>query len=463
MNQYNYTIVGGGIAGLLASILLKRHKPNISVCIIESEEECGGLLRSIKTPEGYEFDYGTHILGETGVEELDEIIMPEMPSEQWSSLPILKHGNFVNGYYYKLSQLIYANALPQGILEKSTYQMLAADASLAQKANNLEDYCQNTYGKVFTESLFSPLMKKLLNAELKDLHPNTLKLFGYERLIIGPGHMMRELKKTDRLNDILGFESYNEGVSSLNNYYPKKGKGIGLWIDMLLEKAQALGVDILTNTTINDISFTNNKIKQLTTTNSEHTKLNVEKLIWTAPLFPLIHLAKLNFEPQYKPTICKIIILNFVFDRPFITHNFHVYCNDPAMQSFRITLYPNIVEEGETNGDYRCTVEILSHDNNEATAQSIADREEDILQELVTIGVVSEDALVTYRNTVFTKNGFPVYTNAFVNELERQRNCVTEQITNIKLLGKASAKSFFMADVLKEVFNTPLDDYMDNI
>ncbi|MFT6899917.1 MAG: protoporphyrinogen oxidase [Colwellia sp.] len=456
MKKFKHTIVGGGIAGLLASILIKKQNPDDSVCLIETEDKCGGLLKSIKSSQGYEFDYGTHILGETGIKELDEILMPTMLSNNWSTLPILKSGNVVNGYYHKMSQLLYARALPESVLEKATYQLLSADHKKAMRADNLQEYCYDMYGETFTEKLFKPLMKKLINKKLQDIHPSALQLFGYNRLIIGPAQMMKTLKKTPLLDNILGFESYNEGVSSLNNYYPKHGKGIGLWVDDLVAKATALNVKFLLNTKINSICYNKNKINTLTLSNHEYPRIEVENLIWTAPLFPLIKLAGLDFTSKYKPSFSRVILHNFVFDQPFDTHNFHVYCNDPNMKSFRITLYSNIAEAGEINGPNRCTVEVLSNDklNNDITNSEILQMENNILAELKTMGIITLSTSTLYRSTVITNDGFPAFTNGFVNELSRQKNCVNKNIENIQLLGKASANNFFMADVLVEVFNT---------
>jgi hypothetical protein len=126
------------------------------------------------------------------------------------------------------------------------------------------------------------------------------------------------------------------------------------------------------------------------------------------------------------------------------------------MKSFRITLYSNIAEAGEINGPNRCTVEVLSNDklNNDITNSEILQMENNILAELKTMGIITFSTSTLYRSTVITNDGFPAFTNGFVNELSRQKNCVNENIDNIQLLGKASANNFFMSDVLVEVFNT---------
>lgn len=438
-------VVGGGIAGILAAILLKKKQADARVILIESEAECGGLLRSIVDDQGHEFDYGTHIVGQTGIDELDAILLKDI-DDDWYELPKLKPGNFVNGHFHKYSQLLYAAALPKEQLTKGTYELLSADFSQAENATNLQDYCLHTYGKTFTDELMAPLMQKLLGAPLAELDKRAHRLFGYERLILGPARMMQELKKSEHLNDILAYESYDEGVSSARNYYPKNGKGVGLWVSDLVNQARQLGVDICTATKVTGVTVDNKAVTQVVT--EQLGAIDCEELVWTIPMFPLLAMTDLPFTPQYRPNLRPIRLHHYVLDRPFNTHNFHVYCNDPKMSSFRVTLYPNIAYDGEQNGQYRCTVEVLSE-----KTDNIDQLEQEILTELITMGIISPEAQVISQFTTLLTNGFPVYSNGFVRELQRQHECVSSHLENVKLLGKASAKHFFMTDVLAEVFN----------
>ena len=53
-------IVGGGMSGLLAALILKQK--GYGVTLVEKEPTCGGLLRSVQNKDGVSFDYGTHLL-----------------------------------------------------------------------------------------------------------------------------------------------------------------------------------------------------------------------------------------------------------------------------------------------------------------------------------------------------------------------------------------------------------------
>ncbi|MBO9489052.1 NAD(P)-binding protein [Endozoicomonas sp. G2_1] len=441
-----HLVVGGGIAGLLAAILLKKRDATC-VTLIESNNKCGGLLRSIKTADGVEFDYGTHILGETGIDELDNILFERVTEKDWYKLPILKPGNYINGYLHKYSQLIYAKALPENVLINGAYELLSSNQERATQSQNLLEYCQASYGDTFTEKLFTPLIEKLFDAELIKLDKSALGLFGYNRIIIGNQAMMKRLKADPYYDSILAYETYDEGVSSLNNYYPKHGKGIGLWIDNLQVQAEELGVKVITEASITKLNHQDNQVTGITLANGE--QLEFEQLVWTAPSYLLIKLAGLDFVSNYQPRFRHSCLHHFVFDRAFNTHNFHVYCNDADMSSFRITLYPNISNNNDVNGPYRCTVEVL-------TNKDICDEldQAQVYQELITMGIVETSAKLLYKTSEVIKNGFPVYTCDFVAETKRQNNCITSNLKNVQLLGKASSKTFFMSDVLQEVYRT---------
>ena len=74
MSNKNVSVVGAGISGIIAAYFEVKKGHNVT--LIESDARAGGLLKS-DFQNGKYFDYGTHILSETGEKELDDLIFSD--------------------------------------------------------------------------------------------------------------------------------------------------------------------------------------------------------------------------------------------------------------------------------------------------------------------------------------------------------------------------------------------------
>lgn len=433
-------MVGGGIAGLVASILLVRR--GYQVTLLEREAELGGLLRSFRTQEGVAFDYGTHIPAETGIKPLDNILFEGFEEKDWEQFKILKPANFFEGKLYELNQMLYAPNLPQDLFYKGVYELLHT-RPFDLPVENLEVFSRKKFGDTFTEHIFKPLINKLLGVAMEDLHQDTLHLFGYERVVIGDEFASRELKQSEFYSSKISYSSFNEGVSRVMKYYPRHKRGVGLWMELLEKQAQGLGVTIIKNAIISNVRLQHGDVTAICLQGGE--EVATDHVIWTISphiltkmLYPSVRTEMPNFR--------FMTLHHFVIDRPFLTKNFFVYCNDWRYKSFRITLYPNITNE-EVKPPYNCTVEVLSD------PVSNTDRlNSEILDELKAMGIVNPVSEVLFRKVQTIKNGFPVYTNDFVEQLVKMNAFIRSRVDNITLVGKGSGSAFFMNDVLIEVY-----------
>lgn len=103
-------VVGGGIAGILSALMLPRRAD--SVYLVEQEGRIGGLLRSIQGEYGHWFDYGTHVVRETGIPEIDSLMLKPVQDGPWVKHPYLRAGNFFMGRLNEQSSFIDARLLP---------------------------------------------------------------------------------------------------------------------------------------------------------------------------------------------------------------------------------------------------------------------------------------------------------------------------------------------------------------
>lgn len=440
----NIVIVGGGIAGITAALLLKKKYEN--VYLIEKESQCGGLLRSNINENGTYFDMGTHIPSETLHKEVDELLFSEMKEENWNYLSYLNTGSFFCGKIYEKSQFIYTPFLEDEVYSKGIVQLLNCTSHInIENYGNLLDYCNDYYGQTFTESIYGPLMKKLLGKSLNELHPSALKVFSFSRLIPGEKDMSKHLKKSPVYDEKLAYATFYEGISPQHKYYPKYRKGVQLWIDELMEKVRSEGIHILNNAYIKEIEFEKKEIKKIKLNNDE--EILIEALVWS--IAPAILLKMADTKQNCKaPEFRNMTVHNFIFDKPFLNSNHYINCVDSNYKSFRITIYPNINTDGIQTAPYNCTVEALVDQNEDLEVLNL-----NIIDELKNMGLISEGTKPTYRNFYSISNGFPILTPEVVEGLKEQCNVLNDSFKNVVLIGKASGETFFMNESTIDAYN----------
>lgn len=188
-------IVGGGIAGLFASILASEKFD--SVTLIEGSEKCGGLLKSWKNKQQISFDFGTHILSETANDEMNAILFKgiyEHP-ELWNSFDVTKVSNSFSGKIYDEAQFIALHHLTEVDYKLALSELLLAPGRSLDEAKNLYEYAIDNYGPIITNKIFRPLFQKMQQAELEELHPNVHIIFAFNRFILGDATLSKALKK----------------------------------------------------------------------------------------------------------------------------------------------------------------------------------------------------------------------------------------------------------------------------
>lgn len=74
MEVFDLVIMGGGLPGLVGALIAKQRNPHLSVLLIEANQQYGGNLRGIAAC-GDHFELGTHILQETGEDEIDTLLL----------------------------------------------------------------------------------------------------------------------------------------------------------------------------------------------------------------------------------------------------------------------------------------------------------------------------------------------------------------------------------------------------
>ncbi|MFF2178498.1 NAD(P)-binding protein [Lysinibacillus sp. NPDC058147] len=439
-------IVGGGIVGIFSALFLADKYKNIY--LIENTDRVGGLLNS-KEFEGIEFDYGTHIVNETMIKEIDDILYTDF-GEEWREIQTFNPGNITFGELYKDSSYPYIINMEEGY-ENGLIELLSSKEKVSNLDQDLYSYLIKIFGTTYTNKVFRPIFKKLLNLELENLTTDVFKTFDVKRLIVGDEFLTKELKKSEIYDSKIAYPQYQTGSSLNKKYYPNNGEGIGLWIKFLTEKLKEKNVKVLTNTAAIDLLL--QEESRITIKNFKNDITNVispKLIVWTAPFNNFLNVTK---EKVNMPSLNfrNTLLMHFIFEKPFISENHYITCWDNSFSFFRVTLYPNVSQNKDVN---KCTIEIF-FDSDEELEKLTFDF---ILQELIKAKIIGQDNIVEKQYKEVLYRSFPIIDKKYVQTVKQNEELINTIPNNIKFLGKGKGTSFFINTSILEAYDILKED-----
>jgi protoporphyrinogen oxidase len=444
-------VVGAGVCGLTAAILLSRKYH--SVTLIEQSEHCGGLLQSVKDEQGNEYDQGTHIPEKTGVKVIDDILFgdQEYIDSHWQKISTLRTGNYFNGHWDFNTQTIDARKLPVSLYHQGIGELMTCDSDSV--SDNIEEYLKQTLGPVFYNQLALPVIKKLYGQSvdpIKLTRQTGVNYFGAGRIIAFDSKLTQVLKSHPTFDAKLGFHNQAEyehqllkmGIEPTEYFYPNDGRSVQLWVDDLLQKAIIAGVTIITSENINSIKHSNGKIASVSLSTSGE-ELPCDLLFWSAP--PVFALKAAGLEVKSSKSEFRTAnILHFNLDKAALNTTCQYLWNwDDISPVFRITLYQNL----RTDGAYQVTAEYLS--NREDTAYYTLEQG---LADLKKMNLLSSDTQMLSGFQQVIHNTFPVPSFEFKKSTECHYNTLNNAFHNIIISGRFSGNCWLQSDVLKQMY-----------
>lgn len=423
-------IVGGGVAGVVAALALKG---KCRVTLVEKERECGGLMRTFTNRDGIEFDYGTHVLSETGNEEIDALLFERIRTDAWRRFQVHRTASYFGGKLYAQSPHIDLRSLPPPLYARAVSELLEERQEVAGPQGNWAEQLTQTYGPTVTEYVHRPAMRKVFACELEDLLPDNF--FALRRFVAFDTVKSRELKKDAALDAKLGFANCDDSVPTLSSYYPKVG-AVGQWMENICDELKQAGVTLANGRTVAKIDHVGGEVNAIILDSG--LRLPCDRLLWTASPVPLLRAMGLGL-PSKRVGMRSVSFFHFCFDRPFLSSNYYVTNYDESFASFRITLYPNL-QETVSDGNYRCTVEVIGDDAPRA-------EEKKIRIELEEMGLVRKNAKTISCTTDFLRMGFPIMTRDLQDASNEQVELVKRSTRRVELLGRAKGDIWSLVDI----------------
>jgi len=435
-------VVGGGIAGMVSALLLSRTAD--SVCLVEKEDRLGGLYRSFRNESGLTFDCGTHLLRQTGINELDDLLFAGVRGSDWKVFETLHAGGYFGGVLNSESPFVDATRLPTRVYQEGMIELLER-VEASHCPLTLKEQLQQIYGPCLTANLFEPILRKYYGCSLDSLVPNAHHIMGLARILGFTPLASREIKKSSVYDGKIGFHSFREGAGNLRSFYPVTG-GVESWIELLRSQMEESGnIIVRCGESVRHVEHDHGAVRRVQLDGGE--TIGCSHLVWSVPVALLLKACQADIPGRPPQVRLTTHLFHFAFDRPFLTDVHYVHCHEPSMRTFRVTLYPNM--QGATTGSYHLTAEVLS---------TLGEQSDELLPhvqaELKQMGIVARAAVREFSRAESLPGGFPLPTPELEASLEQQAEGASRLFENVTLLGRARGKHFLAGQVLTDVFHT---------
>jgi len=431
-------VVGGGLAGLVAGLLLLRRGER--VVLVEREASCGGLLRTLDLPGGRSFDQGTHLARETGVKELDELLLGELAPRAWRSFETLACGHHAAGELNVDSPFLGLESLPASLRARAAAELLALPLDRGPHSG-LDTWLRARFGATLCEHVLEPLVRARTGRAPRELAPELAPILGLTRVRAFAPAAARALKRSPRFDQRLAYPSYEDGRSGLRSFYPRRG-GIGSWIAQLAERFEREGGLLFTGQSVTRLERQGARVR--TVALSSGFLLPCDRLVWTLPASLCLRAAGLACEDARPPAL-EAELYHFELDAPPAVALLYATNHDALLRCFRATLYTNLQGRSPAPDAHLCTAELLRSPD-----QAPAPEPERIAAELRAMGLFPAAANARCLARQRLPAAFPVpgpeHRRAAARVLAQARS----SFANAHFLGRANG-GFLMHEVALEV------------
>ena len=435
MASRHIVVVGGGLAGLCAAAIARRHGADVT--LLEQASEVGGLLRSVRLGDAGWFDWGTHIPTTIGDEAIDEEVVGALPESSLAPLrepaaATYSFGRLCGGTNWPDLRGVDAALYTRGVRDLVEAPGVQGGATTCAAA------LRERIGGAFADEAVGPVVEHLFGASAESLAPGSERVFGMARFVCVASDVTDALKALPRFDDALAFHDQRVGAANVRRVYPRDG-GVGAWTNAIVERLASRGVRILTGSRIASMQVEGKRVGRVVL--EDGAELVADGVVWTAPL-AAFRKACGQASPAPRPSFRRVHIRHLVSDTAPTTDRWYVTCYDPSVSPFRITLYTNLDGVVGARG-HRITVETL------LSADAAAPTVEQVSSELKRMGIVGDGAALTEVGVSDEAAGFPIPHAAYREALRAQLGEARASFANVRFVGKATAEEFFMPDVLR--------------
>lgn len=460
-------VVGAGIAGLLAALLLAERGKR-RVVVIERENQAGGLLRCFDYGTHGVFDYGMHNMYETGIAPLDELLFGLLPKDEWQLLEKGARdlaGVVFNGKVQHNSPFPDLRTLPRAQWEACVLDFFRQLENPDSHVHaNAWDDARTRLGKA-TADVIDIALRKQFGKTAQELAPFATRLTTLSRVVMFSEVPFADLMASSMLRDRLAWPEQRtlpaQWQSGRRAYYPRK-YGIHRVIDALLARLDAAGVEVLTGAQVRSLMKDSGRVKSVTVEHEGGQRnIPLQKLVWTSGLPAVAQLLGLDMSGYRFDPPRKTVVVNLLLRQPpNMGDLYYLYCYEPGCHTFRITNFTGYCEGAPRAGGWPVAVELLL----DAPLPDAEGMKRLALDELKRFEIIGSDEDVSFSAVEPLATGFPMPSVNNFEALSDMRSKVAEaRLANLTLLGVLSEENvFFQRDVLAQSWNKLVQQEMVN-
>ena len=392
-----YGILGGGWAGLLAALEIKKKDPYSDVEILDKSvsSELGGLLRS-EVIDGFTYDTGgPHILFSRNEDTLSQIL-----AILGSNYKQMERKNYIH-FEGKIIPYPFENGiftLPATDRARIGVELIKNLVRLKNSPgwvpDSFHDWIYGIFGQEMGSRYLEPYNKKIWKRDLKEFDASW---------VFTPGRLPLP-DVDDIIYSVSGIRTtgYKEQA---NFYYPKKG-GIQSLYDSLYNKVEHEGIKLIPQICVEKIEQSSD---ERWTVNGS---FEYDRLVSTLPPNQLLRSMKAPFEileQTNRLDYNSVVVVGFAIDSA-APDQIALYVPQSDVIFHRYTWMSNLVSESP-KGKSNLIVEVTTPKNQPV---DIAEIEYRSVLGLKKLGIISGTSDIIHSKAWFHEYGYPVYTKGHV-------------------------------------------------